>query len=413
MQIAELFVNLGVKGDAQAAKALKETKTSIDQIGSSAVASKAALLAVVYGLDRMVAGAGERSMGLKQFAGATGLGAEMLQRWQVAAMNFGVSADEVESSIKGVQSAMTAMVVEGANPKAMRMFEELAGGIDPKRLNDIPYILEKIQLAIKKAPPNMARFLAPSVGLSDNMQQFMRGMDPASLAKIPRSMLLSDSEIARGARMEAMWTKLGYSMKLFGERTAIKYGPNAIQDMTRAFQVVVDASKGLSALTKEFPKVAAAGVAAGLAIGAAWAPLTATIIGITTLLSEYQLKKEGKPNIFGEGKLYKELPSGLSFGDDIMNFLSGSIDNPDSAAGMLFGGNSFLNGSNDSKAIKDHHISPRPKPPPPAPAHKAGAKVSQNLYFQHSGENHRDNARSHKEAVELAMRSSSVLSGGV
>lgn len=412
MNVAELFINLGVKGDGTAQKSLQGVKSTIGEIGTAAIASKAAVLGVIYGLERLTGSAAERGMELQQFTAATGLSADALQRWQNVGMKFGVSAGEVESSIKGIQNAMTGMVLEGANPKAMRLFEEAAGGFNPARLRDTWYVMGKIQTAMKNLAPDMRRYLAPSLGIGDNMGQFLANMDMNDLAKVPKSQLLGEGEIKQLARIDAAWNKLWNTMKLFGEHKVSQYGMEGVQTMARAFQTIVDASKALQSLTKEFPQVAAAGIAAGAAIGAAWAPLTATVIAITGLLSEYQLKKEGKPNIFGEGKLAKDIP-GSSIGANIMDFLSGSEDTEGTFANYLFKKNHFLNGDNEREML--NHPALNPGRAPQSSAQPVRSEINQTLIFSHDGQNHQDNARSHRDAAaqaDHAVRSSPVLAGG-
>ena len=85
-------------------------------------AAKALVLAVLYGLERMTAAAGKRGMELQQFAAATGLSAEMLQKWQYAALGFGVQADEVASSVGSIQKAMTNMRLGLGAPEGFAQF---------------------------------------------------------------------------------------------------------------------------------------------------------------------------------------------------------------------------------------------------------------------------------------------------
>ena len=82
MKVADLFVNIGVKGSGETAKGLTEVKAGLDEVYSSGLAAKALMASVLYGIGALTKHAGDEGMNLKKFANYTGLSTDALQRWQ-------------------------------------------------------------------------------------------------------------------------------------------------------------------------------------------------------------------------------------------------------------------------------------------------------------------------------------------
>jgi len=119
MEIAELFVRLGVKGASETKTALTSTKNTLGEVSTSALAAKAAIVATIYAVERLMSTSANAGNGLQQFSDLTGLSAEQLQRYQFAARQAGATNENLTSSIKGVQSAITNMLLGKGQPEAL------------------------------------------------------------------------------------------------------------------------------------------------------------------------------------------------------------------------------------------------------------------------------------------------------
>lgn len=223
MKIAELFVNLGIAGSEKAVGAMQGVQKGLGSIASTGLLAKAAALAAVYAIERLTSAAAHQGMGLNQFAEATGLSADMLQRWQYAARQFGVGAEEMEGTIKGVQDAMTSMLMGKGAPEHFGVFMQ-SMNVDPNRLRDTFYIMQKLQDFAKSgaAAPDVTKSLLKGFGISDNMFAFFK-KNALDLAKIPKSQLFSDGEIGRLKAVDVAWSNLWAKIKMaIGHLTASK-----------------------------------------------------------------------------------------------------------------------------------------------------------------------------------------------
>jgi hypothetical protein len=259
-------------------------QSGLEGISAAGLAAKAAVLAVFYGLERMSAAAGKRGMELQQFAAATGLSAEMLQKWQYAAMQFGVGGEEVESTAKSIQNAMTNMRLGLGAPQGFQEFSR-AVQLDESRLNDVFYIMKKLQEFAKQGDPAITKRLVESLGLGDKMFQFLR-LNKVDVEKIKPSNIISDREIAHLAKVDAAWANLWYRLKLISAHQVSKYGLFAVDELSSALSQILKLTDAFIKLGKEYPalrniSIVLAGIAA-----LNFAPLTTLVSGLVLLLAD-------------------------------------------------------------------------------------------------------------------------------
>ncbi len=302
MTIAELFIKLGITGTEENAKKLKETDKGMKDIGSTALATKAAIIGMVVGLERLTGYASQVGMDLHKFNVTTGLSTEELQKWQYAAMRFDVSGEEMSNTIRGVQNSMSDMLMGKGSPEALGLLADKVG-FDPARARDTFYVMSKIQEFAKKMPPDIASNLLKSFGISDNMFQALKSMDLA-VDKISKKHIISEGEIKRLKDINIAWKDFWFSLKTMGIKFIAAEGIQGIKILTNAFKGLTTIGKMVSDLTKKFVGLKGVLMIIGAAVAAYFAPITVAVAGLIYLLSEFQKYKEGKENLFstvGEG----------------------------------------------------------------------------------------------------------------
>lgn len=308
MTIAELFVNIGVKGDEKAKQAVSGVKDNLKEIGSSSLAAKAALIGVIYGLERLTGMAAARGMELKQFSAATGLSADTLQRWQYAARQFGVEGNEVAGTVKTIQSSMTNMLLGKGAPEGLGLIAQKVG-FDRNKARDAFYVMGKLQEFAKVVPPDIAGNILKGFGVSENMFQFMR-QNKLDLDKIKPSNLFSQGEIDQLAKVDVAWSNFWNTLKMFSGHQVAKFGLPAVNELAKATKLMESWIKTVEVMIKQFPILAdvakaAFGVitAAVLILGGPIMQISAAITGIIALMGEWEKHKEGaKDSIFGSTK---------------------------------------------------------------------------------------------------------------
>ncbi len=241
MTIAELFVNIGLKGADTTVKGLKGIAKGVDNIASTSLAAKAAVLGMIVGMERLTGFASQVGMDLHKFTTTTGLSSRELQKWQYAAGRFDVSGEEMTNTIMGVQSAMTDMLMGKGQPESLGLLAD-AVGFDPKKANDTFYVMRKIQQFAKTQPPGLASNLLKSFGISANMFQALKSMN-LEKDKIAEKDIITDEEKQRLVDINIAWKDFWHTLKTLSIKAVAKDGIEGIKVLTDAFKSLMDIGK--------------------------------------------------------------------------------------------------------------------------------------------------------------------------
>lgn len=377
MKIADLFINLGVKGSEAAVSTFGKINDGVKEIGASSLATKAAILGVVYGLEQMMSASAKNGMELQQFANLTGISTDVLQRWQYMARQSGVSADEMSSSFKNVQAAMDKMNTGQGAPKGIeaiaRSLQKTGSGLDINRaVKDTVYMMDKLReyAATTQDSPARANDWLNSFGLGEGTIQMMR-TNKMKMENIKPDQIYSKGEIGQLGQVEVAWSNLGKKVEMaFGHLTS-KHGLSIVQDISKVTESVfhlADAFIKLAESLKVFKLLAMA--AEGLSM--IFDPTRKDgLAGIANQLD--------KGNLTGGGATVTDINK-KNRAETMGDILNSDVDNgpPVSAPAV------------------------RGIPSIPAPAGKT--EINQTLNFQHEGKDHKKTGDSVKQAVKDAHR---------
>lgn len=314
MKIAELFVQLGVKGADVAGKALSGMAKGINHIASASLEAKAAVAAVVYGMERMTGWASQAGMDLYKFGVTTGLSTDELQKWQYALGRFDVTGEETANTIMGIQTAMSDMLMGKGSPEGLALLADKVG-FDQTKARDTFYVLGKIQEFVKTQPPDIANNLMKSFGISGNMFQALKSMN-MERDKLSKKQIISEREIEQLKNINMAWKDFWFTLRTMGIKFIAAEGIQGIRILTNAFKGMMSIGKDLGGFISKFKGLGT--VLAGLAVLAAawaspWIAMQAAIAGVIYLLSEYQKYKTGKDNIFSSvGNFTKDAAGGIA-----------------------------------------------------------------------------------------------------
>lgn len=327
MTIAEFFINLGVKGADGVGKALKGVKDGMGGISESSLAAKAAVLGVVYGLERLTGFASQIGMDLNKFATTTGLSTHELQKWQYAMGRFDVTADATASTIKNVQNAMTDMMLGKGAPGALDLLADSVG-FDPKKADDTFYVMGKLQAFAKKEKPGVAHSLLKDFGIDDNFFQGMKSMD-LSIDKLNKEDFITKRQERQLTEINKAWKDFWFGLRTMGVKIVAEEGLGAVTELGGAFKFLKDAAIWVVELIEKFQFLKIAIVGIGIALAIYFAPITALIAGIILVMSDIQKFREGKDSV--TGKIAKFNPFGEA------GETAGKANPKNSAYGNMFG----------------------------------------------------------------------------
>lgn len=232
MTVAELFVNIGIKGSDKVTSVLVGTKKQLTEVGSEGLAAKAAIVGIVYALEQLMHRSMMSGAAIENFNALTNISSKTLQQWEYGFRIAGASADEAGSNIKSLQAAMGKMALNKGVPEGMVLMGQAVGGLDFNRMKtDIVYLLEKGREFAKmtKGTPNIAAYneVLRGIGFTDQMIAAARRglLDQSVLTKAP----IYNSKALDSVNQE--WQRFDVTLnKIFADLTA-KHGLEIINDI--------------------------------------------------------------------------------------------------------------------------------------------------------------------------------------
>lgn len=259
MNIAELFVNLGIKGTDKTVGALTNVKKGLQETASMSLEAKAGIIAALYALERLFATSGAAGTGLTNFNATLGVSTKTLQQYQYAARQMGVSNQEVEGSFKSLQSTITKTLMGEGAPKGLARLAQLTGELgqgDLLKFQQNPeLLLQRLQqYAQKEKNAGLRNEVLKSFGVGDNMAAALtRGaFTQQSLAKAPT---YSDKEIGSLDRANIAWSNLGNKIEMAVGHFNAEHGGQLVKDISKLTDQVlklVDAFAKLAEKLKVF-----------------------------------------------------------------------------------------------------------------------------------------------------------------
>lgn len=304
--IGEFFVNLGVKGSEKTLGALTSVKTGISDLSNISLEAKAAILATVYALERLMSSSAKTGTNIQNFNSLTGISGKTLQQYQYAAAQVGISNEEMAGSFKSIQNVMTAMRFGKGAPEGMAMLMgKLGGNFDPNRAKtDTEYVMRKLQeYANLEKDISKRNLVMKSFGLGEGVVAGMarNAFKPEILSKAP---VFSDKEVSQLDKVNAAFANLGIKVQMaMGHFTAM-HGGKLVKELSMIVDKVIQ-------LTNAFIKMAET-IKLFEGIGKVfegWAKIfeavTAGVTAVTGAIQSPEKRKEVTGEVTG---FFKEMP---------------------------------------------------------------------------------------------------------
>ncbi len=378
MKIADFFVNIGIKGDDKTKKGLKDTKEGVSDLKSMSLEAKAAIIGAIYALERMMSSSAKTGTGLMNFASITGQSAIELQKWQYAARQVGVANEEVEGSFKGVQDAMTNMLLGKGAPEGMAMLANKVG-FDPSKARDTFYVLEQLQKFAQSVPEDVGNAMIKSFGVSDSMMAAMRrnAFKPEVMAKAP---VYSQGEINTLNKIDVAWSNIGNKIQIAMGHLTAKHGLGLVNEISGLITQVMKLVDAFTILAEKLQLIKG--------IGKVFEGWTAIFKGITEIA-------EGKVKL-------EDVKSGAS------DFFKGMYITAKEAVV----GPDYEIAPDAAKNSLQKNIAPNINKPVENKNNNQNININQNLNFQHDGKDAKKTGTSTSKAVKDAFRQMSAQAQG-
>lgn len=254
MQVGEAFIKLGLKGDDASAKRLVRVDGILKSLAKNALIMKATLIGAAYAINRLGQGSINQGVAIGKFTALTGQSSEMLQRWQYAARQFNVSAEEVTGSFSSLQQKAAEIKLKGPTGE----FQAFANAIDfdYTRIDDLNYFMGKIR---EFAQSNVySRDISNTILgqlVSPEMIGFLR-QTKLDLDSIASSALLSEKAIQSRKNLRVAYDNLQFRVETSFGNILAKHGPTFIKIANDLLPKLIDVLNTiippLTALAKTF-----------------------------------------------------------------------------------------------------------------------------------------------------------------
>lgn len=253
MQIGELFVNLGIKGADKAVGALTDVGKGMKETASLSLEAKAGILGAMYALEQFVQKSGSVGTNLTNFTAVTGKSAQILQQYQYAARQVGVSNEETAATFKNLQKSMTDVFLGKGAPSGFAQLQRMTGNISrqdvEKFMANPELLLQRLQTyASREKNVGVRNATLSSFGLGDNISAAVdrNAFNQQALSKAPT---YSDQEIGKLNDANIAWSNLNNKIEMaIGHFNAL-HGGELAADFTKIIDRVIT-------LTEAFVKLA-------------------------------------------------------------------------------------------------------------------------------------------------------------
>lgn len=416
MTVAELFVNLGVKGSEKSVGAIANVKKGLSETASMSLEAKAGIVAAMYALEKLFAMSGAAGTGLTNFNAQLGVSTQTLQKYQYAARQMGASNQEVESSFRSLQDIMTRVgtLGEGA-PKGLARVAQLTGGITPEDIEKFKKnpeeLIQRLQkYASKETDAGLRNSVLKSFNISDNMIAAMtRGaFRPDVLKKAP---IYSDKEIGALDKANIAWSNLGNKIEMAIGHFNAMHGGQLVKDISMIVDKVLKLSEAFVLLAEKLKVFQLIGKAFE-----GWTKIfsgvSAGVSEVTGAIDDPKKREQVKDDAVG---FVKEMPSVFKeMGKDLLGFFTGSSSKVPETLGEKVLPNALPETNMPdvinkvmtppaSGAVTPKMVSPS-MPVTPGQGKTSNVVVNQNLNFAHEGKEHKQTADSVKKANQDAYR---------
>lgn|GEM_PF-5993611 len=232
-KFAELFITLGLKGSEKTLNALSSVKIGLGGIYDTALETKAAIVAVVYALEKLITGAAQDGAHLKNLSTYLNMSVESLQKWNYAAQQGNISNQEFEQSLGSIQQKIKDFQVKHTLPDGSYVIAQETGFNFQGKfgINEIlPKLLEFSQN--KKYSREKIEEILAGWGLTPNeIGAAINGI--FSAANLKNAPILKSGEIDTLSRVNVEWKNLETKVKMFVAHLTAKDGEEAVKNLSK------------------------------------------------------------------------------------------------------------------------------------------------------------------------------------
>lgn len=246
MKIGELFVELGAKGDKKLLAGLKSINKGMRSIKETSLGTKAAIAAATFAVERMTRFSTNMGASYEEFAGYTGMSAQMLQKWQYAGRQANVTNEQVQSSFMGVSKAMGAMMLGKGAPEGLAVLSDTVG-FEIDKAKDTVYVMKKLQEFATNFKGNevLKNQVIESFGVNSTAMIAAMKQNAFNMETMAKAPVFSGKETSKLADMNAKMNEFYNNLKMTAGKLVVEFMPEIVNGMDKVAKFVKDVAFGL------------------------------------------------------------------------------------------------------------------------------------------------------------------------
>jgi len=371
MNAGEFFISIGLKGSDKTVGQLNNVGKGLDEVKSTSLAMKAAIVGSLYELGQMANSSMKTGVSLTNFNTLLGISTDTLQRWQYAGRQAGASADEIKSSFENTYNAMKATKFNNTDNPAIKFINQLLGpsgkSFDRTKIMDIEYVYKTAQEAMKKGNHEVNLEIGQALGMSQNMIAAMeKGLFNKKM--LDQAPILGKGQVSNLNKFGVDYENVVAKLTMAKDKFFSSHGSELVQDFDKMIPALIK-------LAEVFEKL--------LTKGHGFEILQKTFEGLALIIEQITNALDGLAKDF-QGGFFKGL---INLGSDTAN----AVHDPNSAANMTLEGVKL--------SIKDMLFGA-----PGAPAGNTQVNIHQENHFSGTAVDHDDHAKKIKKATHDAIK---------
>lgn len=306
LKVGEFFVELGIAGAVKTKEAIGSVRSMMKGTRDASFEMKAGIFGAVVALEEITRRSIGAAVDLKNFAGATGLSTDALQKLNYWAEMNDVSAEGMTQTIKGLQAAQSALrlgmgVPAGAvyfglnqNNNPIEMFAEIH-----KKLRQIGNDQKEI---------GNARTMAATLGITDDMFAGLR-IGTGNMTGFRRELMLTNREVQSMLEVNRAWKDFWATLKGSTNKAIADDLAKPMVAMTHSLK---NAVLELGALAHALERFGTGAKVIGAGLVAVWAPWLAGVTAAAFLLDQIYKKTHGQKTIADDAEAKLSKTGGVS-----------------------------------------------------------------------------------------------------
>ncbi len=245
MKVADLFVDITLKGGNKVADGLSGVKNWLTDITASGLAAKAAIIGAVYALERMTKASGQFGNDVKNLSVLTGIDTTKIQQWAEYMRLGGASAEDAHQALLAA-SKTQAEIAKGNYPSGLgRILSVTQTNLQDVINNPLKFAeMVKKYIETSKEDISLINNAVESVGGTAGFITAVRRNPGKDIYNI-KANIADENQIKKLAQVNQAWSDFEKTLSRFRDTLTADWGLPLINGLNKALEIAKELSQWL------------------------------------------------------------------------------------------------------------------------------------------------------------------------